>query len=627
MELDPATSRRELARLSTTDRRSERRREELQRLANVLTDPDLDIRVTFQAESAFARPGPETAPHDFEIHVPVKRFEQVRTQQASAVWDRRVQFGLLFHELGHVMYSDFERFEHRQSEVKPRHRDLFRSCYNAAEDVVIETQLAAEFSLARDFQALNETFRELQQQDHQRYVETVAPDDALTFTVYEALCIGILERGFGSESRFRAILDPGEDRYRVHDGRRDVLVALAPAIDSFVADMLSLPSGSGRVDRSVEFFRTARDALAELPTVQSIRMQTEGFRPVEAGEFVLDPGGHATDLPPREDAAGGASQGDGADENPPSANESDGRNHTGGASRSSDRSPGDGSSTHATDDEPITALLEDGDRGQSPLEREAAKLLELVRADDLGLDRTGVVEVETVEGNRRRWAAAKRRAEPLANDLRSTLRRRRRADERAGQRTGRIDPQRLARAAQGRDRVFKRRVRGDERDYRCLIVLDRSGSMRGDRIKQAETATAQLVYALHDVGVDVSVLSLLDDAPYLELPFGGTPDRYADAITTQRAHGWTPLSDTLEIARHRLDAGAGSRPFIVVVTDGHPDDEDAFSAQLDRCNVPVYGVYVDGTPDDHARFFDRIVYTDSESLDATLRALARRLIS
>nr|WP_264475568.1 vWA domain-containing protein [Halorubellus salinus] len=215
----------------------------------------------------------------------------------------------------------------------------------------------------------------------------------------------------------------------------------------------------------------------------------------------------------------------------------------------------------------------------------------------------------------------------MANDLRSALRRRRRADERVGQRTGRIDPQRLARAAQGRDRVFKRRVRGDDRDYRCLIVLDRSGSMDGGRIRDAESATAQLVYALHDVGIDVSVLSLLEDRPHLELPFGATLDRYADALTRQRARGWTPLSDTLEIARHRLDDGSGSRPFIVVVTDGHPDDEEAFLDQLERCTVPVYGVYIDGDPGDHAQFFDRIVYTGSDSLDATLRALARRLIS
>lgn len=640
MDLDRTTSRRELAQLSTTDRRSERRRSELQRLANVLTDPDIEVRVTFQEERAFARPGPDSAPHDFEIHIPVARFDQVDTDQPTAVWDRRVQFALLFHELGHVTYSDFERFEERQADVDPRHRELFRSVYNAAEDVVVEAQLAGEFSLARDFRTLNDTFRALQRQDHERYVDAFAPDDAFTFTVYEALCIGILAHGFGTESRFQAILDPDADQYRVHDDRRDVLVALAPAIDAFVDEMLATPDGAARVDRSVAFFETVRDALADLPAVQRIRLQTEGFRPVEAGEFAIGPARPATDLPPDADATAdsgrdgpraGGSRADGA---------GGGRGDTTGAGRgrgrpatrvggsdSSGRSGHAGTDTESPADEPLAALLDDGDRTQSPLEREAASLLDLVNADDVGLESASVVDVDDVDGDRRRWAAATRRADPLADDLRTALRRRRRADERPGERTGRIDPQRLARAAQGRDRVFKRRTHGDDRDYRCLVVLDRSGSMHGDRIRDAETATAQLVSALHAVGVDVSVLSLLENRPHLELPFGGTPARYADALTTERAHGWTPLSDTLEIARHRLDTGAGSRPFIVVVTDGHPDDEDAFLDQLERCTVPVYGVYIDGAPGEHAQFFDRIVHTDSDTLDATLRALGRRLIA
>lgn len=622
MDLDRTTSRRELARLSTTDSRSERRRSELQRLANVLTDPGLEIRVTFEPSGAFAHRAREGAPHDFEIHIPVERFEQVQTDQAPALWDRRVQFGLLFHELGHVMYSDFERFEHQQSELLPRHRDVYRTLFNAAEDVVIEAQLAAEFSLARDFETLNETFRRLQHRDHERYVEAYAPDEAYTYTVYEALCVGILEHGFGAESRFRAILDPGADRYRVHDGRRDVVAALAPDVAAYVDDMLALPAGRDRVDRSVAFFETVREHLADLPSVQSIRMQTEGFRPIEAGDYVIGSADRATDLPDRTPATGGTAPDTSASDSSTGVDATSGRGDTSRPGASQDDETGG----EAGADGSVPSLL-DGDRGESPLEREAAELLDLVQAEDVGLDRTGVVEPDDVEGDRGRWEAAKRRAEPLARDLRSTLRRRRRADERAGQRTGRIDPQRLARAAQGRDRVFKRRVRGDERDYRCLVVLDRSGSMAGDRIRDAESATAQLVHALHDVGVDVSVLSLLDNAPFLELPFGGTPDRYADALTAGRTYGWTPLTDTLEIARNRLDAGAGTRSFIVVVTDGAPDDEDAFLDQLDRCNVPVYGVYIDGDPGTHARFFDRIVYTDSSTLDTTLRALARQLLA
>jgi hypothetical protein len=50
-----------------------------------------------------------------------------------------------------------------------------------------------------------------------------------------------------------------------------------------------------------------------------------------------------------------------------------------------------------------------------------------------------------------------------------------------------------------------------------------------------------------------------------------------------------------------------------------------FLDQPGRYNVPVYGVNLDGELVRHACFFDRIVYADSNSLDATLRSLARQL--
>lgn len=150
--------------------------------------------------------------------------------------------------------------------------------------------------------------------------------------------------------------------------------------------------------------------------------------------------------------------------------------------------------------------------------------------------------------------------------------------------------------------------------------------MNGQLMEAAEVATVQLVHALHDVGVEVSVLSLLGNQPCLELPFGGEPHQFADHLTSMRTFGGTPLTAAIEIARNHVTTGSGYEPFVVVVTDGAPDDTDRYTAEIDRCNFDVYGIYIDGTPGTHAQYFDRIVYAQPGEVDSALRVLARRIV-
>jgi hypothetical protein len=603
MRLDTDTSRRDLAVLSRTTRDSEQRRSELQRLANVLTDPEINIRVTFQDVGAFARPAPDDELHDFEIHIPVARFEQVDTELPEHRWNRRVQMALLFHELGHVFYSDFERFRQRREEVTPVYQEVFRTIYNAAEDVAIEAQLAAEYALQQDFTTLNDTFRKIQRQDQRRYIELFDDDHAgqFSYTLFEAIEIGILEHGFGSANRFADIRDETVPNHRVHDRRHDILAELAPKIRTFVGDMLSIPDGGDRVDRAFEFFTVVRDYLIDLPTIQTVRVQTESFRPVEAGnESIMSPQ-PASDLQPGTGSTG----------------QQRGTTDDGGGK------PADQST--ATDAESLLEETDDGDC--SPLREVAERLLDMVHSDEIQVEEVTVVDADGGDGDAHRWERARRQAEQLTADLRASLRRRRRARLQSGHRSGQIDPQRLVNAVQGRNRVFQRRGPGDDRDYPCLVVLDRSGSMSGTEIEAAEAATAQLVHALTTVGVDTSVLSLYRSQPRLELPFGGQPRRFADHLTSAAIGGGTPLSDAIAVARERVSTGSGHRPFVIVITDGQPDRPEQYVTELDRCTFDVYGVYIHGEPGTDAQYFDRLVYTESESVDTTVRALARRLFA
>lgn len=147
--------------------------------------------------------------------------------------------------------------------------------------------------------------------------------------------------------------------------------------------------------------------------------------------------------------------------------------------------------------------------------------------------------------------------------------------------------------------------------------------MRKGPVRTAENAVAQLAAALYGVGVDVSVLSVWKGRPCLELPFGGDPGDHVDRLLTGRADGGTPLASLLTVARHRIAYGAGTVPFVVVVTDGHPDDETAYADALERCSFPVYGVYLSGERDGDPAFFDRLVHASPDDLGRTLRRLAR----
>ncbi|MFB6154420.1 MAG: VWA domain-containing protein [Haloferacaceae archaeon] len=619
MRLTPETTEDDLRRFATPGRESEARRDELERLANLCVDRETDVRVRLDRSRALCRPAEGSA--DFEILVPTRSYEQVVTDLPAETWDRLVQVAFLFHELGHVLYSDFERFGERLESVDGRWRALFRTVFNATEDGVIETQVAAAYRVADDLRVLNETLSAIADERHGDYVALFeltgdGGDAVRTYTVYEAVRLGLLDTGFHDSGRFAELCDPDDGGRVVMNGRRDVLSAVRPELRSFADEMLTEPDPTARVDLAYDLFERLRPRFEDLPPLQRGRVQTSAVRPADARPFAAWSPERADRLPEATDgsAPGGTRGTVGTDERADERSRADGRVGVRRGTRRSRSSVGSGGRRN----------------GPSPLERDARELLAVVRDESTSLAEIHVAEPAEGGGESDRWADAVRHSRRLEADLRTQLRRERRPREQQGARLGRLDSKRLVAAARGAERVFTRRSGGTEKDYTCLLVLDRSGSMDGAHVAAAETAVAQLATALYGVGVDVSVLSLWQRRVTLELPFGGDPDGYVDRLMTRRAAGSTPLSDAVEVARRRTALGSGAVPFVVVVTDGRPDDERRYRRELDRCSVPVFGVYVgddDVSREDHSEYFDRIVDTGTESVAHTLRQLIRRLFS
>lgn len=639
MQISPNTADVTLSALAESARESESRRDTLERLANLCTDRSITVSVTFVEEEAACTVDDDMPGEAYDIQIPTRRYEQPGTDLPDAVWDKRIQVGLLFHELGHVLYSDFDRFGDRIEDVKPEWQPVFKTIYNAAEDGVVETQIANEFNVTDDLVLLDETFAHLADRRHEDFVNLfdlapgqrageqdsdAQPEQAVPreYTVLEGIQLGLLDRGFTQSSRFETLIDPSAPTRTVRDDRGDVLRDLAPVLDAFMAKMLSEPDGTERVDLAWRLYQRIRRKLDPLPTLHLRNLQPGAVRPTDAAAGAFGQPARADSLP------GTAAARSYVDQDATSA--STGSNVRDGAAADTDRTdlpPGQIAQRELRQRarQATRSSHRQAARTRSPIQAAAVELRELTRNPSLGVDRVGIADVAEDGGDHDRWRAAVEQANQLQADLATRLHRRRKTRFESGHRSGKLDGSRIHRAARGDTRVFQRRTAGDDRDYSCMIVLDRSGSMVGDAIDAAEQAVAQFLSAFSALDVEIGLLSLYESLPYLEVPMGGAPENHVGRFMRSETGGATPLSDALVTARNFVSQGRKTVPIVIVVTDGYPDDRDAYRRELEKYSFPVYGVYIGTESRGHHQYFDNVVTTDVDSIAQKLRELARSL--
>lgn len=275
----------------------------------------------------------------------------------------------------------------------------------------------------------------------------------------------------------------------------------------------------------------------------------------------------------------------------------------------------------------------------SELDRAEARLDELeayVRALDAteGEDTALQVVTGTDAGRNsaERWSDVRRGAKRLAKRFRSRLRAQRRDVERSRRRRGSLDRSRLVAASRGRSDVFTQTEDGTDRQYTCAVVLDRSGSMRDGAVTAAEQGALTAAVALETVGVDVTVFDLHDSTVRLIKTTAEAARETRGRVLTRQAGGGTPLAQALALSRTRFEDA--ENPFVLVVTDGLPDDEAAYTAQLDACTMPVLGVYLTD-PDrpeerlietDRSYFHQLAIVEDWGALDRQLQGLAGQVL-
>jgi hypothetical protein len=229
-----------------------------------------------------------------------------------------------------------------------------------------------------------------------------------------------------------------------------------------------------------------------------------------------------------------------------------------------------------------------------------------------------------------RWDNSVRRGNRLARVFKNRLQWNQRTREKTRQRRGQFDVRRgMIPAARGQTDVFKRQEESQEKDYDCIFVLDRSGSMGGQDIRDAEEAIGSLAYALQKVGVNTSILDLYGSQARLALAFGQDMMDQRKVMFSGDTSGGTPLAEVVHLARKRVQ-GEDSEPFMIVVTDGAPGNRDKYINELNNCNFPVLGVYLTNSRGSHAEdenYFHRTVYvTGQEEMDTALMNLAQDIM-
>lgn len=239
-------------------------------------------------------------------------------------------------------------------------------------------------------------------------------------------------------------------------------------------------------------------------------------------------------------------------------------------------------------------------------------------------------------GDDKDWSQAQRDGQSLASILMEKLRQEERQKTRRNQRRGSVDRSRLpALVTSGNTRVFKKNVPGGEKDYSCMVVLDRSGSMGGRDTQVAQRAVGAFMFALDKVGIDVSLMDMYKNKARVISPFGQNVKAAHGGIYSDESGGSTPLSDCLFAARTRLEQRGGN-PFIIVITDGHPDDNQQYMEELRQCHMPVLGVLLNlgqdesSVPDwmeEQQQNYHRtkMVFNDNE-LQESLKELARSVM-
>lgn len=579
---------------------SAERRDHLEKLAAMHTGQEVYVQIS--SDRAYADIAERDSRMGYTdriiINVRLEIPEQSQTNLDDEVWDMMVQKTDLYHELGHVLYTDWPSYEdvllgdeNGDYGVTEEHRIMFKNWADIIEDTTIERLLVDRFNIADDFRITNENM-----------IKNHPPDKMMS--LHSAVSAALMEFKH-PVGWIDQLLDPDDPSHQflTNDDWKTFTKDLYPVITDMVPDIIEETDAEKRNYMMYEFYRQVG--------VYFDQSVNPGMDEDNSFDFPTD---HDPD-----------DMGDG----------------------SKGQSPNQGQVPANVPDTPMKSIDMDVQKDYSKqVQQQKDQMDPNQKQEDLETW-ARVIDREYDEGTTMSLKVpndppddgkfdsatrheAERLSKPLARDLQQRLKQQQRSKKQKKKKSGKVDSKRVHKTQQGSTNVFSKHSDPDKKDYACMIILDRSGSMRSE-MSEAEKAAGALSFALEDIGVDVGQLSFGGGNIHLEKDFGETVDEAEKKMFRDYQSGGTPMSDALTLARGRL-AMAGSHPFVIVITDGEPDHRERYRDELHQCDFPVLGVYIKSGGDfdeDHvneAAYFHALELRETSNVFDGVKNLVRQVM-
>lgn len=583
-------------------RESKTREKYLDKLSRLITDVNVKTEL---GSSAYSRTDDN---RDFYIEIPKTKTEQSVTNLDEDVWDLLFQETVLFHEMGHVLYTDFDAFEkYMKKSDSPK---VFRHIFNSISDGCIETYLANDFNIEKDLILMN--------------ANLVGNINEMSYNPYDAISAGLIDNGFYNSGRWEKMMN-GDIRVEEYSK----LLKFEDRVKEVMEKAIKETSGKKRVEIAYEFTQEILDEFSNYEPKGSGNPNPNSGKEFEksSGKQKKKP-----EVPEETESKSSSEKNDDESDDGSESNKNSGENK---------KDNKDNKDLDEVDIEDIEDKV--NDEYQEEVQRQNAEkqevdkdnpyndqLMTMASGDNLGKDIFIPDYWSIARGLRSEPPKIERKAQSLERILRSKLQRERASKRKDGLREGRLNTTDLAMAATGSSYLFSRQDTPDDKSYSVQIILDRSYSMKDHgRLESAQNAAYQTSVALANVGVDVSVMSFYNNDMYLEVPFNSDPKHYKDYIFSRKCDGGTPLGRALDFSKEQLKNGKFDEHFVLIITDGEPSNKDHYLKVLGEIDVPVYGVYVNEITrnhGNHSQYFDSVRYGKPDEVDKVCRQLCEGMI-
>ena len=572
-----------------------------------------------------------------DITVTTKRFEQSVTDLPPKYSDYLIQKAMTSHEVGHVLYSDWPALEHFMDKVKEdeldhegvdesmadSYKQMFQNFANVLEDGAIEKFLTEEFRLDEEIVHLRATLHEKEAvyvDDRDCYFGQLYPvetdgdgkliEKEYHYPFFYAVMTAALNLGVYDNGELDKLLDENNDThiFAIRGGEVDremFIQDVLPMLRSYVSKIHNETDAWQRMEKIYELWCEVRKYID--------RSQTSGRTEFEQRQKQQSSNSYIEGVPENLSDAHGEQDsepivivdGDGSEEE--SGNSQTHGEKQGDRVEISEENGGVGSAKKKAKE----GIIQESKQESGDWSDEIEEIINSLAAGE-GTDEIAIADDGTV--NQSRLQESKNLSRKTARLFERRLKQLNKDKVLRNKERGKFDSRALIPAERGSTRAFKKTKKGEEKNYSCMIVLDRSGSMRND-IEDVELAAGAVAWGLEENGVDTCILDTESSMTTLSKPFGTTTDSFKQKVFAGRCGGGTPLQHTVDFARQRMKRGEGEYPFMIIITDGGVHGKKEFKNHVNDANFPVLGFYIGtskGTVEDQLTLYDRAVVCDSD---------------